>query len=222
MSPLAALIRRDLTLALRQGGGAGLAIGFFLIVVALYPLSVGPDLNLLARLAPGLLWAALLLAALLSLERIFQADFEDGSLDIIATGPLPLELVAAAKAFSHWLTTGVPLAIAAPLIGVMLNLPADAMLPLMATMLAGTPAVSFVGAVGAALTIALKRGGLVTAILVLPLYVPVLIFAVAAANAAITGPAPFAAPFLILTALSLASMALAPFAAGAALKTALQ
>ena len=222
MSPFAALIRRDLTLALRQGGGAGLAIGFFLIVVALYPLSVGPDLNLLARLAPGLLWAALLLAALLSLERIFQADFEDGSLDIMATGPLPLELVAAAKALAHWLTTGLPLAIAAPLIGVMLNLPADALLPLMATMLAGTPAISFIGAIAAALTIALRRGGLVTAILVLPLYVPVLIFAVAAANAAITGPVPFSTPFMILLALSLAAAALAPFAAGAALKASLQ
>lgn len=222
MTPLFALLKRDLRLAMRQGGGAGLAIGFFLIVIALMPLGIGPDLNLLARIAPGVLWAALLLAALLTLDRMFQADFDDGSLDVLAMSATPLELAAAVKALAHWLTTGVPLAIAAPLLGILLNLEAGAILPLTATMLAGTPAVSFIGAIGAALTIALKRGGLLTAILVLPLYVPVLIFAVSAARAAITGPVPFQTPFLILIALSLASIVLAPVAAAAALRAGMQ
>lgn len=217
-----ALLKRDLRLAVRQGGGAGMAVGFFLIVVSMIPLGVGPDLNLLSRVAPGILWAALLLAALLTLDRIFQADFEDGSLDVMMMSPLPLELVAAAKSLAHWITTGVPLAVSAPLLGVVLNLEANAIAPLALTMLVGTPAISFIGAIGAGLTLALRRGGLLTAVLVMPLYVPVLIFGVSAVKAAITGPVPFATPFLILVALSLASIVLSPLAAAAALRAAVQ
>jgi heme exporter protein B len=218
----AALLKRDLRLAVRQGGGAGMAIGFFLIVVSMIPLGVGPDLNLLSRVAPGVLWAALLLAALLTLDRIFQADYEDGSLDVMMMAPLPLELVAATKSLAHWITTGVPLAISAPLLGVVLNLEANAIGPLALTMLVGTPAISFIGAIGAALTLALRRGGLLTAVLVMPLYVPVLIFGVSSVKAAITGPVPFATPFLILVALSLASVVLSPLASAAALRAAVQ
>jgi len=217
-----ALLKRDLRLAVRQGGGAGMAVGFFLIVVSMIPLGVGPDLNLLSRVAPGVLWAALLLAALLTLDRIFQADYEDGSLDVMMMAPLPLELVAATKSLAHWITTGVPLAISAPLLGVVLNLEAKAIGPLALTMLVGTPAISFIGAIGAGLTLALRRGGLLTAVLVMPLYVPVLIFGVSSVKAAITGPVPFATPFLILVALSLASVVLSPLAAAAALRTAVQ
>jgi heme exporter protein B len=221
MSSFSALLKRDLRLAVRQGGGAGMAIGFFLIVVSMVPLGVGPDLNLLARVAPGLLWAALLLAALLTLDRIFQADYEDGSLDAIMMGSMPLELAAAAKSLAHWITTGVPLALSAPLMGVVLNLEAKAIGPLALTMLVGTPAISFIGAIGAGLTLALRRGGLLTAVLVMPLYVPVLIFGVSAVKAAVSGPVPFEAPFLILAALSLASVVLSPLAAAAALRAAL-
>ncbi len=217
-----ALLRRDITLAVRQGGGAGLAVGFFLIVVAIFPLGLGPDLALLTRVAPGMLWTALLLSALLTLDRILQSDYEDGSLDILATGSLSLEMAASAKALAHWLTTGVPLALSAPLLGILLNLDATAIFPLVVTMLAGTPAISFIGLIGAALTLALRRGGLLTAILILPLYVPVLIFGVSAIQAALSGPVPFTTPFLILCAMSLVSIILSPLAAAAAIRASLR
>lgn len=222
MSWFLTLLKRDILLAVRQGGGAGLAIGFFLIVVAIFPLGLGPDLNLLTRVAPGMLWTALLLSALLTLDRILQSDYEDGALDIIATGPLSLELAATAKALAHWLTTGVPLALSAPLLGILLNLDAEAIVPLVVTMLAGTPAISFIGLIGAALTLALRRGGLLTAILVLPLYVPVLIFGVSAIQSALSGPVSFSTPFLILCAMSLTSLVLAPLAAAAAIRASLR
>jgi len=218
MSAFWALFRRDIALAFRQGGSAGLALGFFVIVVALVPLGLGPDLNLLGRIAPGLLWVTLLLASLLTLDRLFHADHEDGSLDLIALGPLALELAVLAKVLAHWLTTALPLAVAAPLIGILLNLDAAAIGPLALTMLVGSPGLSFVGAIGAALTIGVRRGGLLAAILVLPLFVPTLVFGVSAVAAAITGPASFGPPFLILAALSLAALALAPFAAAAAIR----
>ncbi|MGA7546639.1 MAG: heme exporter protein CcmB, partial [Methyloceanibacter sp.] len=180
----------------------------------------GPDLNLLSRIAPGILWIALLLAALLSADRIFHNDYEDGALDVLITGPLPL--VAAIKSLAHWLTTGVLLALIAPLLGLLLNLPLQAMPLLVLSMLAGTPAVSFVAAIGASLTLGLRRSGLLLALLVLPLYVPVLIFGVATASAAITGPASPWPPFMLLCALSLASIVLAPLAAAAALRNALR
>jgi heme exporter protein B len=210
------------TLAWREGGAIGVALGFYLVVVAITPFGLGPDLNLLARVAPGMLWVALLLAALLSADRIFHNDYEDGTLDVLATGPLPLPLVAAVKALAHWLTTGVPLALLAPVLGLLLNLPLDAMPLLVLAMLAGTPAVSFIAAIGAALTLGLRRSGLLLALLVLPLYVPVLIFGVSTVSMAIVGPGSPWPPFLMLIALSLASIVLAPLAAAAALRTALR
>jgi len=222
MKAALALLARDVTLAWREGGAVGTAIGFYLVVVAITPLGLGPDLNLLARIAPGMLWIALLLAALLSADRIFHNDYEDGGLDVLTTGPLPLPLVAAVKSLAHWLTTGVPLALLAPLLGLLLNLPVAAWPLLVLAMLVGTPAVSFVASIGASLTLGLRRSGLLLALLVLPLYVPVLIFGVATASAAITGPTSSWPPFLMLCALSLASIVLAPIAAAAALRTALR
>ena len=213
-----ALVGRDLKLSFREGGAVGIAIGFYLVVVAILPLGLGPDLKLLSRIAPGVLWVALLLSALLSIDRIFLNDHDDGALELMTLGPLPLPRIAAAKSLSHWLTTGVPLALTAPLLGLLLNLDINAYFPLVATMLVGTPAVSFLGAVGAALTLGLKRGGLLLPLLVLPLYVPVLIFGVATVTIAVTGPGSPWSSFFILSAISLVTVLFAPLAAGAALK----
>lgn len=218
MSAFVQLMRRDLRLALREGGTTGTALGFFLVVVAILPLGLGPDLNLLARLAPGLLWIALLLSALLSLDRLFHNDADDGSLETLAMGPLPLEAVAAAKALAHWLTTCLPLVLAAPLMAVLLNLPIEAFGALVLTMAIGSPALSFMGAIGASLTLGLRRGGPLLALLVLPLYMPVLIFGVTALTIAMEGGDMISPPFLILLALSLAAGVLAPVAAAAALR----
>lgn len=216
------LVRRDLHLAVREGGAISTAIGFYLVVVAILPLGLGPDLNLLSRIAPGVLWVALLLSALLSVDRIFHNDHEDGALELLAMGPLPLELVAAAKALAHWISTGLPLVLAAPVLALLLNLPAEAFGVLVLTMATGTPAISFLGAVGAALTLGLRRGGLLLSLLILPLYVPILIFGVSAMNAVITGPAPFLPSYLILCALTLVTLVLAPVATAAALRLNLQ
>ena len=221
MTSFWALVRRDLKLAVREGGAIGTALGFFLVVVSLMPLGLGPDLNLLARIAAGILWIALLLAALLSLNRIFEADYEDGTIDVLATGRLPLELVAGAKALAHWITTGIPLALLAPVLGILLNLDLRSYPILVATTLAGTPAVSFLGAIGAALTVKARRGGLLMALVVLPLYVPTLIFGISAVSATM-GPSGMGSAFLILTAISLAAVVLGPIAAAAALRIQLQ
>lgn len=222
MKAALALLARDVRLAWREGGAIGTALGFYLVVIVITPLGLGPDLNLLARIAPGMLWVALLLAALLSADRIFHNDYEDGALDVLTTGPLPLPLVAAIKSLAHWLTTGVPLALLVPLLGLLLNLPLAASPLLVLAMLVGTPAVSFIAAIGASLTLGLRRSGLLLALLVLPFYVPVLIFGVATASAALTGPASPWPPLLMLCALSLAAIVLAPIAAAAALRTALR
>ncbi len=218
MRTFVALLRRDLRLALREGGAIGTALGFFLVVVAILPLGLGPDLYLLSRAAPGLLWVALVLSALLSLDRLFHSDFADGSLETLALGPLPLELVATAKALAHWISTGLPLVLAAPLMALLLNLPAEAFGVLLLTMAAGSPALSFLGAVGAGLTLGLRRGGPLLALLILPLYVPVLIFGVNAMTAGLSGASVFGPSFMILAALSLSAAALAPIAAAAALR----
>jgi heme exporter protein B len=218
MSSLTAILVRDMRIAIRVGGGALMGVLFFLVVVTLVPFAVGPDLALLKRIGPAILWLAALLASLLALDRLFTSDYEDGSLDLILMGRAPLELVVAMKGIAHWLTTGLPLIIAAPLIGLFLNLdpPAEAALAL--TLLAGTPALTFIGMIGAAIAVTLRRGGLLLAVIVLPLTVPVLIFGVAAANAAVIGPVPFGTPFTILCALTLASIVIGPFAAAAALR----
>ena len=218
MTPLTALLLRDMRIAVRVGGGALIGVLFFVVVVTLTPFAVGPDLALLKRIGPAILWLAALLASLLALDRLFASDHEDGSLDLILTGRAPLELVIAAKGLAHWLTTAVPLIVAAPLIGLLLDIEPPAQAGLVLTLLVGTPALTFIGAVGAAIAVTLRRGGLLLAIIVLPLTVPVLIFGVAAANAAVAGPVPFGTPFTVLCALTLASLVIGPFAAAAALR----
>jgi heme exporter protein B len=217
MTALAALITRDIRIALRVGGGALIGVLFFLIVVVLMPFAIGPDIPLLARLGPAILWLGALLASLLTLDRLFVADHEDGSLDLIVMSRIPLEL-ACAEALAHWLAAGLPLIVATPVLGLLLNLDAAATSAVALTLLAGTPALTFTGMIGAALAVTLHRGGLLLAVLVLPLSIPVLIFGVAASQAAITGPLPFGTPFSILCALSLASLVIGPFAAAASLR----
>jgi heme exporter protein B len=195
---------------------------FFLIVVTLVPFAVGPDLAQLQRIGPAILWIGALLASLLTLDRLFAADHEDGSLDLLLMGGAPLELAVLAKAIAHWITTGLPLVIAAPLLGLFLNLEPVAIGAVALTLLAGTPALTFIGVIGAALSVALRRGGLLLPVLVLPLTIPVLIFGVSASNAAVVGPVTFGAPFTILCALTLGSLVLGPFAAAAALRQGLE
>lgn len=212
-----ALFARDIRLAIRAGGGFGLALAFFLILVTLVPFGVGTDAAVLAKIAPGILWVGALLASLLSLDRIFALDREDGTLDILATAPIPLEGVVIAKAAAHWVTTGLPLALAAPALGVLLHLPAPGHLWLLITLAIGTPALSMIGAFGAALTVGLKRGGLLLSLLVLPLYVPTLIFGAETSARAIAGQAA-TTPLLLLAGITLGSVALLPFASAAVLR----
>jgi len=215
-----AILKRDLAVASRAGGGGELALVFFLTLVVLVPFALGPDLNLLSRIGPAILWLGALLSVLIGLDRLFQSDEEDGSLDLIRASALPLELAVLAKGLAHWLTTGLPLALAAPLLGLLVALPGEGVLPLVATLLVGTPALSFIGAGGAALAASLRRGGLIVPILVAPLTVPVLIFGVSAANAAVGGTVPFLTPFLILCAISLGAIVIGTVAAAAALRSA--
>jgi heme exporter protein B len=222
MSALWALLMRDMRLAVRVGGGALMGALFFLIVVVMIPFAVGPDLNLLSRIGPAILWLGALLASLLALDRLFAVDHDDGSLDLLMMSRVPLELAVLIKAIAHWITTALPLVVVAPVLGLMLNVEMKAMGIVALTLLAGTPALTFIGLIGAALSVALRRGGLLLAVLVLPLTIPVLIFGVAAANAAIVGPAPFGPPFTILCALSLGSLVLGPIAAAAALRHGLE
>lgn len=212
-----ALLLRDLKLAVRAGGGFGLALAFFLILVALVPFGVGADPALLGRVAPGILWVGALLASLLSLDRIFALDWEDGSLELLATAPIPLEGVALAKAAAHWVTTGLPLALAAPALGVLLNLPAPGHLWLVISLLVGTPALSMIGTFGAALTVSLRRGGLLLSLLVLPLYIPTLIFGALVCIRAIEAQS-IATPAALLAAISLGTLAVLPFASAAVLR----
>lgn len=212
-----ALLIRDLRLAVRAGGGFGLGVAFFLILSALVPFGVGPDRAALAPVAPGILWVGALLACLLSLDRIFALDHEDGSLDLLATAPLPLEGAVAVKALAHWITTGLPLILAAPLFGVLLQLPAPAMPWLIVSLLIGTPALSMLGAFGAAITVGLRRGGLLLSLLVLPLYIPTLIFGAEITRRGAAGLA-VTSPLVFLAGITLGTLALIPFAAAAALR----
>jgi len=218
MMALRALLVRDIRLAVRVGGGALMGVLFFLIVVALVPFALGPDLRLLSRIGPAILWLAALLATLLGLDRLFAMDHEDGSLDLILMGQAPLELAVAVKGVAHWLTTGLPLVVAAPVFGLFLNLDAQAFAAVALTLLAGTPALTFIGLIGAALSVALERGGLLLPVLVLPLTIPVLIFGVAASQAAVADPEAFGTPFSILAALTLISLVIGPLSAAAALR----
>mgnify|MGYP001813881992 FL=1 len=212
-----ALLRRDLALALRAGGGFGLGLGFFLIVTVLVPFGVGPQSELLSRIAPGILWLGALLACLLSLDRMLALDWEDGTLDLLATSPLPLEAALSIKALAHWITTGLPLVLAAPVLGVLLNLPAPGFLWLVVSLALGTPALSVIGAFGAALTVGVKRGGLLMSLLVLPLYVPTLIFGAEVARRGAVGM-DVQTPALMLAGITLGVIAVMPFASAAALR----
>lgn len=212
-----AVFRRDVALGFRAGGGFGLGLGFFLILAVLVPLGVGPSPELLSRVAPGILWVGALLASLLTLDRLFATDWEDGTLEALATAPLPMEGVAAAKAAAHWVLTGLPLTLAAPALGVLLNLPAAGTIWLVASLAVGTPALSMIGAFGAALTVGLKRGGLVLSLIVLPLYVPTLVFGAEAVRRGADGQDGLTA-LLLLAGVTLGSVAALPIAASAAIR----
>jgi heme exporter protein B len=216
MRGLIAILKRDLALSLRAGGGAGIGVIFFLAVVMVVPFAVGPDQKLIAQIGPAVLWIGALLASLLGLDRIFGADAEDGSLDLLLLAPQPLEAIAAAKALAHWLATGLPLVIATPLLGLLLGVEGKVLFTAVLMLLAGTPAIAFLGLIGAALAATLPRAGLLIAVLIVPFTIPVLIFgtaATAAADASLSGTA-----FKLLCALTLFSFVIGPIAAAAALR----
>ena len=214
---MTALFARDIRLAFRSGGGFGLALAFFLIVVVLVPFGVGPDTALLAAIAPGILWVGAVLACLLSLDRIFALDHEDGSLEALATAPIPLEGVVVAKALAHWVTSGLALTVAAPVFAILLNLPAQAYGTLVLALALGTPALSIIGTFGAALTVRVRRGGLLLSLLVLPLYVPTLIFGASAVARAAAGQ-DAANALILLAGITAGALALLPFAGSAAIR----
>lgn len=216
MSAFLALVLRDVRLAARAGGGTTLAVTFFAAVAALVPLGVGADLRLLGRIAGGVLWVAAVLAALLSLDRLFQSDFEDGCLDLIVVGPLPLEAVAFAKMLAHWLTTGLPLTLLSPVLALLFDLPDRGYAALIGSLALGTPAISAIGAIGAGLTVSLRRGGLILSLLVMPLIAPAVIFGSGTVLASLDGLANGAV--WLLAAFSLAAVLLSPFATAAALR----
>jgi heme exporter protein B len=218
MGSVRALFLRELRVARRLGSSATMGVAFFLVLVSITPFALGPDPNLLSRIGPAILWISALLAMLLGLDRLFQADAEDGSLDLFHLGETPLEVAVLIKCLAHWASTGLPLTLASPFLGLMLEQEGAALMGVVATLLAGTPALTLIGSIGAAATVTLRRGGLLMALLVLPLTIPVLIFGVSAAEAASGGTVSFGAPFAILCAISVASLALCPFAAAAALR----
>ena len=214
-----ALFLRDLKLSVRAGGGALIGVLFFTTVVAVIPFGVGPDLNLLSRIGPAIVWIGALLSALLGLDRLFQAEREDGSLDLLMMQETPLTLLVLVKCLAHWVATGLPLVIASPLLGLFMNMDEIAIGAVMLTLLVGSPAITFIGAAGAAVAVALPRGGLLVSILVLPLAVPVLIFGVSASYAAVEDPAPFLPPFMFLSAITLLFAVIGPVGAAAALRS---
>ena len=218
MQSLAALFVRELRLAVRIGGGALMGVLFYLIVVTTFPFAIGPDLNLLSRLGPAILWIGALLSTLLGLDRLFQADRDDGTLDLMVISGRSLELLVIVKATAHWTATGLPLVIAAPFLSLLLAMPTDVTLATVATLLVGTPALTLLGAIGAGLTVSLRRGGLLLPILILPFAVPVLIFGVAASTAVVYDMAAFRTPFLLTLAMTLAAAAISPIATAAALR----
>ncbi len=217
MRIFAHILFRDLRLSLRQGSDVAMVVSFFVITVTLFPLGVGPEANILARIAAGVVWVTALLAVMLSLDRLFQSDYEDGSIDLLLLTPLPLEFVVLAKTAAHWALTGLPLIVTAPILAALMNMPGDGYAVLMLTMLLATPILSLIGAVGATLALGARRGGVLISLLVLPLYIPVLIFAVSGVDAAIGGFSP-RQPLLILLAMLAAALPLAPWAAAAALR----
>ena len=221
MAGFIGLFRRDLRLALRQSGDTGLVLGFFVLAVVLFPLGVGPEPAILGRIGPGIVWVAALLAALLSLDRLFEADYQDGGLDLLVLSSLPVELAVLAKCAAHWVATGLPLALISPFLALLVDLDPGAILVLSSSLLIGTPALSLIGSVAAALSLGARRQGAVLSILVLPLYVPPLVFGAGAVEASVAG-AGGRAYLLILAALSLAALAFCPWASAAALRQALE
>jgi heme exporter protein B len=221
MRAFSALLWRDVKLAARQGSALTLTLSFFVIAVTLFPLGVGPELPILLRIGPGVLWVAALLSCLLTLDRIFQADYDDGSLEQLMLGPLPLEIMVLAKILAHWLTALLPLIVIAPFLALSLNLPVDGIIAMVLALLLGSPVLSLIGAVGAALTVAMRRGGVLLSLLVLPLYIPVLIFGVAAVDAAIA-LLPAQPHLMLLGGLSLGSVVVGPIATAAALRLAVE
>ncbi|WP_181705102.1 heme exporter protein CcmB [Chthonobacter rhizosphaerae] len=218
MTSYTALFVRELRLAVRVGGGALMGVLFFLIVVSVIPFAFGPDLNLLSRLGPAVLWLGALLSTLLGLDRLYEADRDDGALDLIVGSGRSLELIALVKALAHWTATGLPLVIAAPLFSLFLAMPPATIGSTMLTLLVGTPALTFLGSIGAGLTVSLRRGGLLVPILILPFCIPVLIFGVSASTAVAFDPAGFHTPFYLLCAVSLLAAVTGPVAAAAALR----
>ncbi|RWH74544.1 heme exporter protein CcmB [Mesorhizobium sp.] len=214
------LFLRDIRLSIRAGGGALVGVIFFLAVIVTIPFGVGPDLNLLTRIGPAILWIAALLACLLGLDRLFQADREDGSLDLLVLNGDRhiLALTVLTKCVAHWTGSVLPLVVAAPLLGLFMNMEPTGIGATALTLLVGTPAITFIGAAGAAVAVALPRGGLLISVLVLPLTIPVLIFGVSASYGAVADPAPFLQPFLILAALTLFLAVVGPLAAALALR----
>ncbi len=219
MTGLASVFRRELRLALRQGADSAMVVAFFVIAVVLFPLGIGPEPNTLAKIGPGVVWVAALMAAMLSMERLFQADFEDGSLELLVLTPMPLEITVLAKIAVHWLTTGLPLIVVSPLLAVMMNVPGDGWAVLIASLALGTPVLSLLGAVGAALVLGARRGGVLLSLLILPLAVPVLIFGAGAVEAALTG-GNAKVNLLLEGAMLLGCLALCPWAAAAAVREA--
>jgi len=217
MARFISIVRRDLRLAMRQGSDSVMVVMFFVLTVILFPFGIGPEGNILARVAPGVIMVAALLASMLSLERIFQADYEDGSLELLALSPVPLEVTVLAKTLAHWLTTGLPLIIASPLLAVLMNMDVKGFSMLMVALLLATPTLSLIGAIGAALVLGSRRGGVLISLLVLPLFVPVLIFGVSLVDAALGGFA-VKSQILILSGILLACLALCPFAAATAVR----
>ena len=221
MAAFTGLFRRDLRLALRQGGDTGLVLGFFVLTVVRFPLGVGPEPAVFQRIGAGIVWVAALLAALLSLDRLFQSDYQDGGLELLALSSLPLELAVLAKCAAHWVATGLPLALTSPFLAFLVDLQPDAIPVLTLGLLVGTPALSLIGSVAAALTLGARRQGALLSLLVLPLYVPPLVFGAGAVEASVAGTGA-RAHLLILGALTLAALPLCPWASAAALRQALE
>jgi heme exporter protein B len=221
MGAFVAIVRRDLRLGLRRGGESAQPLVFFVIALALFPLGIGPAPEVLERVGTGVVWVLALLAVTLSLDRLYQADAEDGSLELLALAALPLELVVLAKCLAHWLTTGLLMAIASPVLAMLVQMPPEAFFPLALALLLGTPVLTLIGSIGAALLIGARRGSTLIALLVLPLYIPVLIFGVSAVEGELLGLSG-RPQLLILGAMLLAALALAPFASAAALRLALE
>ena len=221
MNSFAIILLRDLKLAFHQGMDSIMVVMFFIIAVALFPFGVGPEANIMSRIAAGVIWVAALLASMLSLERLFDTDYKDGSLELLIIQPISLEIAVAAKVTAHWLTTGLPIIVAAPILAILMNLPFEGFGILIAALALGTPSLSLIGAIGAALILGARRSGMLLSLLVLPLYTPILIFGVSAINAKLGG-FPVKPHLLVLNGLLLASIAICPWVSANTLRQALK